>query len=185
MVVLTLLDRGAIEIEPHVVVTALPPKRSRFGALNRFAFLGKKMARRKTPEQKTEIREKGGKPLTREAPAHFTDIEAQLWQHAIDHAPQGLLFESDRHCLEAWVKSTALADACYAQLALEGATVRCANGSVAKHPAASVLAQASATARAEGARLGFSPTDRVRLGLTHKTPEELSELATWDEFKHG
>ena len=143
------------------------------------------MARRKTPDQKTEIMGKGGAPLTREAPAHFNDIEAQLWQHAIDHAPQGLLFESDRHCLEAWVKSTALADACYAQLALEGATVKAGNGAVCKHPAASVLAQASQTQRAEGARLGFSPTDRVRLGLTHKTPEELSELATWDEFKHG
>ena len=137
------------------------------------------MPRAKTVSQKTEVREKGGKPLARKAPAHFNAIESQLWQHAIDNAPQGLLFESDRHCLQAWCQATALADQCHAQLALEGATVKAGNGAVAKHPAASVLAQASQTQRAEGARLGFSPTDRVRLGVTHRTPQEAAEEMKW------
>jgi len=141
------------------------------------------MPRKKTTEQKTEVREKGGQVLNRKAPAHFNAIEAELWEHAIDNAPQGLLFESDRHCLQAWCQATALADQCHAQLALEGATVKAGNGAVAKHPAASVLAQASLTQRAEGSRLGFSPTDRVKLGVVHKTEQELKELEFFDRFK--
>ena len=137
------------------------------------------MARRKTSEQKTEVRSKGGKPLERAAPAHFTPEQAALWEHAIDSAPAGVLFESDRHCLEAWCFATALANQCHEQLAREGATVKAGNGSTAKHPAASVLAQASLTQRAEGARLGFSPTDRVRLGVTHKTEIECAEELKW------
>ena len=141
------------------------------------------MPRKKTDAQKTEVRSKGGKPLERTAPAYFTPDQAKLWQHAIDNAPDGVLFESDRHCLESWCLATALANQCHEQLAREGATVKAANGSVAKHPAASVLAQASLTQRAEGARLGFSPTDRVKLGVVHKTKDELEELAFWDRFK--
>ena len=141
------------------------------------------MPRKKTDAQKTEVRSKGGKPLERTAPAYFTPDQANLWRHAIDNAPDGVLFESDRHCLESWCLATALANQCHEQLAREGATVKAANGSVAKHPAASVLAQASLTQRAEGARLGFSPTDRVKLGVVHKTKDELEELAFWDRFK--
>ena len=141
------------------------------------------MPRKKTDAQKTEVRSKGGKPLERTAPAYFTLDQAKLWRHAIDNAPDGVLFESDRHCLESWCLATALANQCHEQLAREGATVKAANGSVAKHPAASVLAQASLTQRAEGARLGFSPTDRVKLGVVHKTKDELEELAFWDRFK--
>ena len=141
------------------------------------------MPRKKTDQQKTEVRSKGGKPLERTAPAYFTPEQSALWEHAIDSAPEGVLFESDRHCLEAWCLATALANQCHEQLAREGATVKAANGSVAKHPAASVLAQASLTQRAEGARLGFSPTDRVKLGVVHKTKDELEELAFWDRFK--
>jgi len=137
------------------------------------------MPRKKTDAQKTEVRSKGGKPLERTAPAHFTPEQAALWEHAIDSAPAGVLFESDRHCLEAWVLATALANQCHEQLAREGATVKSGNGSTAKHPAASVLAQASLTQRAEGARLGFSPTDRVRLGVTHKTEIECAEELRW------
>ena len=137
------------------------------------------MPRKKTDAQKTEVRSKGGKPLERTAPAYFTPEQSALWEHAIDSAPEGVLFESDRHCLEAWCLATALANQCHEQLAMEGATVKAANGSVAKHPAASVLAQASLTQRAEGSRLGFSPTDRVKLGVTHRTPEEVAEELKW------
>ena len=140
------------------------------------------MPRKKTTEQKGEVREKGGKPLTRTAPAYFTPDQVKLWQHAIDNAPDGVLFESDRHCLESWCLATALANQCHEQLAREGATVKAANGSVAKHPAASVLAQASLTQRAEGSRLGFSPTDRVKLGVTHRTPEEVAEEMRWGKI---
>jgi len=142
------------------------------------------MPRKKTTEQKTEVRSKGGKPLTRTAPAYFTPDQAKLWRHAIDNAPEGVLFESDRHCLESWCLATALATQCHEQLAREGATVKAANGSVAKHPAASVLAQASLTQRAEGARLGFSPTDRVKLGVVHKTTDEMKELEVWGNLKN-
>ena len=99
-------------------------------------------------------------------PAHFTPEQAELWDHAVQNAPPGMLKSLDAGVLEAWCVAYSIHRAATAELAREGAItvrgIKDPSRQVAA-PQVGIINRTSALMSRLANDLGFSPVARSRV----------------------
>lgn len=101
------------------------------------------------------------------APEHFTAEMREIWQHAVDHAPPGMLKAIDMGVLEVWC----VAYATYRKAVIKQKQYALVipapqTGYPVVSPWLGVQNKQAAVMLKAAAELGFSPTARPRVGVT-------------------
>lgn len=112
---------------------------------------------------------RSGEPMPegnlRDAPDYFNERQRDIWNYAIEHAPNGLLKKLDQAMLTAW---------CVAQFHHERATtalnngptiIKTANGTAIQSPWLGILNRQAIIMRSLVSELGFSPASRARISI--------------------
>jgi P27 family predicted phage terminase small subunit len=113
------------------------------------------------------------------APPDWLDAEQlELWQHAVVHAPPGILSDTDRETLALWVTSTVEYRRCLKALGPNGRKrlVRSTKGTMMANPLAVLMHRHAMVALRCCGELGFSPASRADLGLRMTAADPLAPL---------
>ena len=108
----------------------------------------------------------GDSPLKSNKPAPgLTKSACVIWKQTLErvHAAGGEIPSRFEQVLAAYCESGALVARAAIQLESEGLTITDRRGTPVKHPASSVLTQATSQVRALGETLGLSPASAARL----------------------
>jgi P27 family predicted phage terminase small subunit len=104
-----------------------------------------------------------------EPPHELTADQIRLWQYAIENAPRDVLRKIDRDVLRAWVIAADLHRIAAKRVHDDGIITTGAEGQPMRHPAVTVLRDATSMMMRAAEQMGFSPTARARIKAPEKT----------------
>jgi P27 family predicted phage terminase small subunit len=118
----------------------------------------------------------------KDAPTHFDEELREVWQYAIDNAPQGLLKKIDSAVLETWCTAHVLHRRAVAEVRKYGMLVKPPKSEVpVQSPYLPIVnKQAFIMLRAVD-HLGFSPASRTRIALG----DVVDKFGAWDDVAVG
>jgi P27 family predicted phage terminase small subunit len=99
-----------------------------------------------------------------EPPSHFDDDQRAQWHHAIDNAPIGLLTETDRVILTAWVVAVVEHRTATIKVRELGQLVKTADGNLIQNPYLPIINRQAVLIRQLANEMGFTPASRASIG---------------------
>jgi len=111
-------------------------------------------------------------------PATMTDKQKEIWVHAIDNAPKGLLRTLDSHILGIWVIACDMHYEAMLQVQKFGMVVKSpTQGVPVQSPYLSIINRQAEIMLRAASELGFSPTSRSRITLGQGSKKDTNRFA--------
>lgn len=104
-----------------------------------------------------------------EAPAHFTDVQREIWDYAIANAPKGLLKQLDLSVLETWVVACVFHRDAVKQVTENGQVVTSPSGYPIVNPYLSNANKQALIMMKAASEMGFTPSSRSRIVMAEET----------------
>lgn len=116
-----------------------------------------------------------------EPPNHFTDEQKQIWNEAIEDAPQSLLKKIDKSNFEIWVVSYATYRECQRLLSKTSQVIKTTNGNYITNPILTNMNKQAQLMLKAASEMGFTPASRSRV-----TADEGAEVDNpWAKLADG
>lgn len=97
-------------------------------------------------------------------PSYFNDDQRAQWHHAIEHAPIGLITETDRNCLVAWCVAAVIHQQAVVKVSELGLLVKTKDGNLIQNPYLPIINRQATLMLRAGAEMGFTPAARASIG---------------------
>lgn len=97
-------------------------------------------------------------------PPWMDDEQRAQWNYAVEHAPLGLLTETDREVLIVWVSASVEHARAVQEVRKMGQVVKTRDGNAIQNPFLPIMNKQAIIMMNAGDRMGFSPSSRAALG---------------------
>jgi P27 family predicted phage terminase small subunit len=104
-------------------------------------------------------------------PNHLNEHQLEIWSHAIEHSPHGLLKELDQALLTTWCVAQSIHQEATKALNNGPTVIKTPNGMPIQSPWLGILNKQAIIMRSLISELGFSPASRTRIAIDHDDEE--------------
>lgn len=119
-------------------------------------------------------------------PAWMSDTQKEIWRHAIEHAPKGLLRNLDSQLLGTWVIAADLHREASMKLQQFGMLVKSPHAGVpVQSPYLPIINRQAEIMIRAASELGFTPTSRSRITLGGSASKESNKFSNNAARRNG